>query len=59
MSKRGNSIAHASPNQMMEEHPIIPWERVDESYPDNLDNSELDMKDALVEVSVLHISQRN
>ena len=40
MSKRGNSIGHDSPNQIMEEQPMIPWERIDESYPDDLDNSE-------------------
>ena len=28
MSKRGNSIGHASPNKMMEEQPMIPWERI-------------------------------
>ena len=50
MSKRGNSIGHASPNQMMEEQPMIPWVRVDEFYPDDLDNTEVednkDMEDA-------------
>ena len=57
MSKRGNIIGHASPNQMMENQPMIPWERFDESYSDNLDNSEVednnDVKDALEEEPML------
>ena len=57
MSKRGNSIGHASPSQMMENQPMIPWERFDESYSDNLDNSEVednnDVKDALEEEPML------
>ena len=58
MSKRGNSIGHALPNQMTEEQPRILWERIDESYPDNLDNSEVedynDRKDASEEDPILY-----
>ena len=57
MSKRGNSIGHASPNQMMEEQPMIPWERIDESYQDSLDGAEVednnDRKDATEEDPLL------
>ena len=42
MSKRGNSIGHTPPNKMIEAQPMIPWERVDEFYPDDLDNTEVE-----------------
>ena len=49
MSKRGNSIGYDLPNQIMEEQPMIPWERIDESYPDDLDNSEVEDSNGMKE----------
>jgi hypothetical protein len=42
MSKRGNSIGHTAPNKTTEEQPMILWDNIDESYPESLDNTDME-----------------
>ena len=50
MSKRGNSIGHTAPNKTTEEQPMLLWDDIDESYPESLDNTDMenskDMEDS-------------